>query len=107
MYLNRAEAIANGASVSGVSARGDLETIASKRGATVPAQFNTFDERRKELAFEGHIAYDYARCKKSIARKDFDEVKNQNVSFPSYMWAMPIPKHEMEANPNMVQNPGY
>lgn len=107
MYLNRAEAISNGASVSGASARGDLEAIASKRGATVPAQFNTFDERRKELAFEGHIAYDYARCKKSIARKDFDEVKNQNVSFPSDMWAMPIPKHEMEANPNMVQNPGY
>ena len=107
MYLNRAEAIANGAAISGVTARGDLQTIADKRGATVPDQFNTFDERRKELAFEGHIFYDYARCKKSISRKDFDETKNQNISFPSYMWAMPIPKHEMEANPNMVQNPGY
>ena len=107
VYLNRAEAIANGASISGASARGDLEAIANKRGATVPAQFNVFDERRKELAFEGHIVYDYARCKKSIERTDFDDKNNQNVPFPSYMWAMPIPKHEMEANPNMVQNPGY
>ena len=107
MYLNRAEAISNGATVSGVSARADLQTIASKRGATVPEKFNVFDERRKELAFEGHIVYDYARCKKSLTRVDFDDVKNKDVAFPSYMWAMPIPKREMEANANMVQNPGY
>ena len=107
MYLNRAEAISNGATVSGVSARADLQTIASKRGATVPEKFNVFDERRKELAFEGHIVYDYARCKKSLTRTDFDDVKNKDVAFPSYMWAMPIPKREMEANANMVQNPGY
>jgi len=23
------------------------------------------------------------------------------------MWAMPIPRHELDANPNIVQNPGY
>lgn len=107
MYLNRAEAISNGAVISGATARGDLQTIATKRGATVPDQFNIFDERRKELAFEGHIVYDYARCKKSLTRIDFDDVKNKDVAFPSYMWAMPIPKREMEANKNMVQNPGY
>ena len=107
MYLNRAEAISNGATVSGVSARADLQAIASKRGATVPEKFNIFDERRKELAFEGHIVYDYARCKKSLTRTDFDDVKNKDVAFPSYMWAMPIPKREMEANANMVQNTGY
>lgn len=107
MYLNRAEAISNGASISKVSARSDLEAIAAKRGATVPAQFNIFDERRKELAFEGHIVYDYARCKKKIERTDFDDVKNKDIPWPSTMWAMPIPKRELEANPNMVQNPGY
>ena len=107
MYLNRAEAISNGASISGASARGDLEAVASKRGATVPAQFNTFDERRKELMFEGHIVYDYARCKKSLKRTDFDDVNNKDIEFPNYKWAMPIPKREMNANPNMEQNPGY
>lgn len=108
MYLNRAEAIANGAAVSGVSARGDLEAIASKRGATVPGQYNIFDERRKELMFEGHIVYDYARIQKALVRTDFDETVNKDIpAAPDYRWAMPIPKHELDANPNMKQNEGY
>ena len=108
MYLNRAEAISNGAAISGVTARGDLEAIATKRGATVPDQFNIFDERRKELAFEGHIVYDYARFKKALTRTDFDGTVNKDIpAAPDYRWAMPIPKREMEANKSMVQNPGY
>ena len=109
MYLNRAEAIINGASVSGVTAEKDLAAIAAKRGCSTAAatKQGVFDERRRELAFEGHIFYDYARCQKSLTRTDFDETGNQNVEYPSYMWALPIPKREMEANPNMEQNPGY
>ena len=108
MYLNRAEAIANGASISGASARGDLEAIAAKRGATVPAQFNVLTERRKELMFEGHYVYDLARTKTPLVRKDFDGTVNKDLpAAPDYHWAMPIPKREMDANPNMEQNPGY
>lgn len=109
MYLNRAEAIINGASVNGVTAEKDLAAIADKRGCSPAAatQQGVFDERRRELAFEGHIFYDYARCQKSLTRTDFDDSGNQNVEYPSYMWALPIPKRELEANPNMVQNPGY
>ena len=108
MYLNRAEAISNGASISGASMRGDLEAIANKRGATVPATPNVFDERRKELQFEGHIVYDYARMTKALNRTDFDGTVNQNIpAAPDYRWAMPIPKREMDANPNMTQNEGY
>lgn len=109
VYLNRAEALFHGASVSGASAVGDLKAIADKRGCT-PAdasEQSIFDERRRELAFEGHIFYDYARCKKSLTRTDFDETENKNVAFPSYMWALPIPLREIEANPNVVQNDGY
>ncbi len=108
MYLNRAEAISKGASVSGVSARSDLEAIASKRNATVPSTYSVFDERRKELMFEGHIVYDYARNAKALVRKDFDGTVNQNIpAAPDYRWAMPIPKAELDANPNMTQNEGY
>ena len=108
MYLNRAEAISNGANVGGISARSDLETIAAARNATVPGTFNTFDERRKELQFEGHIVYDYARNLKALSRNDFDGTINQNIpAAPDYRWAMPIPKREMDANPNMTQNTGY
>lgn len=109
MYLNRAEAIINGASVSGTTAESDLKTLASHRGATAEAatKAGVFTERRKELAFEGQLVYDYARTNTSIKRTDFDEVKNKDVTFPGTMWAMPIPKRECDANPNMVQNPGY
>ena len=89
-------------------ARGDLETIAAARNATVPGSFNVFDERRKELQFEGHIVYDYARTMKQLTRTDFDGTVNQNIpAAPDYHWAMPIPKREMDANPNMTQNTGY
>lgn len=107
MYLNRAEAISNGASVSGVTALSDLKAIADKRNATVPGQYNVFDERRKELAFEGHIVYDYARSNKNLVRTDFDGVVNKDIAAGDYKWAMPIPKREIDANPNMEQNPGY
>lgn len=109
MYLNRAEAIIHGASVSGVSAESDLNTLATQRGATASAatRAGVFTDRRKELAFEGHIVYDYARTNTSITRNDFDEVSNKDIPYPSYMWAMPIPKRELDANENMVQNPGY
>lgn len=107
MYLNRAEAIANGASISGVTALSDLKAIADKRNATVPGQYNVFDERRKELAFEGHIVYDYARCNKNLVRTDFDGVVNKDIAAGDYKWAMPIPKREIDTNPNMEQNPGY
>lgn len=107
MYLNRAEAISNGASISGATVLSDLRAIADKRNATVSANSSVFDERRKELAFEGHIVYDYARCNKNLVRTDFDGTVNQNIDAGDYKWAMPIPKREIDANPNMKQNPGY
>jgi len=109
MYLNRAEALYNGATVSGVSAASDLAAIAAKRGTTAvsPSATSIFTERRKELAFEGHIIYDYARTKTSLVRTDYDGINNKDIEFPSYKWAMPIPKRELDANPNMVQNDGY
>lgn len=110
MYLNRAEAIINGASIQGVTAESDLRKIATVRGASQTAaatKQGVFDERRRELAFEGHITADYARCNKSMTRKDFDDSKNKDVAFPSYMWALPIPHREITANPNVAPNPGY
>ena len=111
MYLNRAEAIVKGATVSGVTAASDLAKIAACRNAKAPAapgQEDVFTERRKELQFEGHIAYDYARCKKALVRTDFDETVNKDIpAAPDYHWALPIPKRELDANENMTQNEGY
>ncbi len=108
MYLNRAEALARGAQIQGATAQKDLDAITTARGASSVTEASTsaiFDERRKELAFEGHIWFDYKRLGKSITRTDFRATQNQNINFPGNIWAMPIPKAELDANPNMEQNP--
>jgi len=110
MYLNRAEAIYNGAIIAGVTAESDLAAITSHRNADAETSASATAiqlERRKEFAFEGHIVYDLARTGTSLKRTDYNGSQNQNVDFPSYKWALPIPKREMDANPNMVQNEGY
>lgn len=112
MYLNRAEAIVNGANVAGESALNDLNTIATRRGAT-PWGAAGMDavraERRKELAWEGHYFFDLARWGRSVVREECYGLTsaNQNISFPDYRWALPIPKRELEVNENLVQNDNY
>lgn len=110
MYLNRAEATLHGAQKT-PAAHEDLNQITSNRGASAYAAATLTDvekERRKELAWEGHYVYDLARWGKSVVRTEFTlGSMNQNVEFPSYKWALPIPQREMDANENLVQNEGY
>lgn len=110
MYLIRAEAILNGASVSGVTALGDYNEIRTNRGldaASAVTLSDVYSERRRELCFEGHELFDLARTQRDLARTDYDGSVNQNISFPDYRWAFPIPTAEMNANENMVQNSDY
>ena len=112
MYLIRAEAILNGASVSGATAHGDLNAIRGNRGATLLDASNTtvssvYLERRMELCYDGHELFDLARTGRNLVRVDYAGAVNQNIDFPDYRWAMPIPQAEMDANENMEQNPGY
>jgi hypothetical protein len=113
MYLNRAEAIMNGASVPGVNGLDDLNEVPSHRGASTYSVLNRSNiklERRKEFAWEGNYLNDLARWGDGVTRADADFVlgtQNQNVEFPSYRWALPIPKRELDLNENLVANPGY
>lgn len=109
MYLIRAEATLNGAAT-GVAADDDINAIRSQRNASSisGASLNdVYRERRLELCFEGHQLFDLARTGRDLHRVDFGGAINQNVAFPDYRWAMPIPQAEMDANDNMEQNPGY
>lgn len=108
MYLNRAEAQIKGATVDGATAQSDMTAVAKARGVAPEAvtERGIFTERRKELAFEGHIIYDFARFGYSLKREDTNATLKE-IPFPNYRWAMPIPKSEIDANPNMVQNPNY
>lgn len=110
MYLTRAEAINKGAAISGVSAVDDINVIRNNRGASPKTNVTINDiytERRMELCFEGHHLFDLARSKRALVRNDYGGALNKDVPFPDYRWAMPIPKAEIDANVNMVQNDGY
>ena len=117
MYLIRAEALLNGASVSGATALADFNAIRTNRGLAVAASVDLaeiYRERRRELAFEGNELYDLARTQRSLDREDFTGLSNEDITFApggsaetNNLWAMPIPQSEMDANVNMVQNPGY
>jgi hypothetical protein len=69
-------------------------------------------ERRKELAFEGHRYWDYARYHQDVVRVD---LAGEYTGVPLVIEAdyfrriLPIPQAELDANPNIrdQQNPGY
>lgn len=111
MYLNRAEALINGAQINGVTALDDLNAITSLRGAspyTSAGNQDVREERRKELAWEGHYLYDLGRWNMPVERSQEDYplcTNNLNVPFPSNKWALPISKSEIDVNPNLKQNP--
>ena len=111
MYLNRAEAIANGASVKGVTAKDDLNAIRENRGAspevTEPAAATVRAERRKELCFEGHYWFDLARTDGELISYTDSRRPGISLDKDSKYWALPIPKREFEVNANLVQNPGF
>lgn len=111
MYLIRAEALLKGASISGATALGDYNAIRTHRG--LDAQTSTilladiYEERRRELCFEGNELWDLSRTGRDLVRTDYSGAGDANIPFPDYKWAMPIPATEMDRNPNMEQNPGY
>jgi hypothetical protein len=111
MYLIRAEAIINGASIPGTSAVADLNVITSKRNAepyTSAGSDAVYLERRKELAFEGHLWFDASRTGRGITRVDYSgDAVNQNIPADSHLFALPIAKRELDVNENLVQNEGY
>lgn len=117
MYLIRAEAILNGASVAGVTALADFNMIRTNRGLAAATAVNLaeiYNERRRELCFEGNELFDLARTQRSLSRTDFTGLTNKDIAFTpggsatvNYLWAMPIPQAEKDANVNLEQNPGY
>ena len=65
-------------------------------------------ERRKELAFEGSRLWDLIRLKRSWTKiKNLSPLTTVSVAPGNTFLLYPIPVAELNANPNMVQNPGY
>lgn len=68
-------------------------------------------ERRKELVGEGLALYDYTRNKLTIKREGgwhlntIKDAQANSIAPNDLRLALPIPQTEIDANPNMQQNP--
>jgi hypothetical protein len=115
MYLIRAEARAETNDLTGAAA--DLNALRTARinnysnasfaskGDLITAIMN---ERFKELAFEGHRFFDAKRRNLPIIRLAADAQNNKiTLESGNFRFLLPIPNSEIQANPLMVQNPGY
>ncbi|MDB4273810.1 RagB/SusD family nutrient uptake outer membrane protein [Algibacter sp.] len=110
MYLIRAEANARLSEID--NALTDLNTI-RERANLLPLDINSdileniFLERRRELAFEGHLLFDIIRYKKDVTRNLGCLANTCNLSYPSNFFVLPIPDSSTELNENIQQNEGY
>ncbi|MEH6537687.1 MAG: RagB/SusD family nutrient uptake outer membrane protein [Psychroserpens sp.] len=110
MYLIRAEANARLSNMG--SALTDLNTIRERSNLqpldmTANVLESIFLERRRELAFEGHLLFDIVRYNKDINR-DLGCIANTcNLSYPSNFFVLPIPASSTDLNENIQQNEGY
>lgn len=115
MYLIRAEASLNLPVSNEVQARADLDVIRKRAnpaaanlqlsGAALKEEL--FQERRRELAFEGHLFFDIARMGRDLRRVDCNALQNVNIDYPSNLFVLPIPEYAILNNYQMEQNPGY
>ena len=112
MYLIRAEARANQNKISGAnSAQSDLNTLRTRASAPLIGSVSQSqmlrlieEERRYELAFEGHRWYDLVRTGRA---KEVMSAFSPNWKDAYEIW--PIPQRELANNPALAgnQNPGY
>jgi starch-binding outer membrane protein, SusD/RagB family len=110
MYLIRAEAYA--LKGNNVSALADLNALRTARGTAVGVETGAalmtaiFTERRKELVAEGHRFFDLKRTTRTINRTT-NCTNFCTLPSTAREWAFPIPQKEIDANPGIIQNPGY
>ena len=122
MYLILAEAHALKASPDFVAGEGFINQLRASRRLAPTALPNVsfasqqdaitkiLDERRRELAFEGHRFFDLKRFNLGINRLDSDVLLNtfaQTLDAGDYRFTLPIPQAAIFANENLVQNPQY
>ncbi len=112
MYLIRAEARALQGNVTGAnSAQTDINVLRTRANAPTVGSVSQSqmvqiieDERRYELAFEGHRWYDLTRTNRI---EQVMPAFNSNWRPAFELW--PIPQRELQNNPSLAndQNPGY
>ncbi len=108
MYLIRAESNFRLGTAIGATPLDDINTLRARARALPAVNIDLesiLTERKKELAFEGFALHDLKRLKQSV----FVVENKVSVELPydAGRLVMPIPQREIDANENLVQNPGY
>lgn len=122
MYLIKAEAQANRSDLAGVAETINLIRVArfgntsgniATPGNVQEAWAAILNERRIELAFEGHRYIDIKRLG-ALAGAGIDRAEVEcaslnacSLELTDHRWTLPVPRAELSANPNIQQNPGY
>lgn len=109
-YLIRAEAALELNNTD--KAKSDINTIRTRANASIVKDSENlkeaiFLERRKELCFEGHLLFDISRNKKDISRNDGCISLSCSLTYPSPKYILPIPRSNINLNPNLKQNESY
>lgn len=109
VLLMRAEAYAESGQTS--LAQADLNALRAKRNAApITASGDALleaiqDERRRELAFEGHRWFDLKRRGMDITKPAFGG--NPTLPYTDFRILASLPNNQVQNNPMLVQNPGY
>lgn len=106
MYLTRAECNARLGTSVGATPTADVNLLRARAGVMPLSESATnvdaiLRERRRELAFEGHLLHDIKRTRRTIT------FSNQMLAFSSDRLVFPVPEREIIVNRNLTQNPGY
>ncbi len=115
VHLNRAEALAElGGAANETAALQDLNAIRNRAGLPNATSSGAallqdiLDERRIELAFEGHRFFDLKRRGLDISKGNpVDDCVTCTIPYSDYRIVAPIQQAELDVNPNLVNNPGY
>lgn len=124
VMLNKAEAYTKLPTPNDAAALVALDAVRSQRYSGFTSGGETGDalkkaialEKRLEFAFESHRFYDLKRNNQGVTRSDaFGDVADGTgtpapfrvLEAGDHRFSMPIPLDAMNANSNLVQNPGY
>lgn len=100
MHLIRAESNFRENTTTGMDPLSEINALRSRSEAGPLASVTLddfFEERQRELAFEGHLLFDHKRTGKAVG----------SLAADSNELVLPIPQSELDTNDSIEPNPGY